>query len=139
MTRFCIRQDCIGGVVFVKRFEDNYLFLRVDGSHHRCDHSFSGTAGDGNFCFRIDVEPEVPFCFSGYRFAEIARTPGDCILINIVFDSLHRDTLNVFRRREIRKALRQVHRAVLECFTRHLANYGLGEETRFFRNVSISS
>jgi hypothetical protein len=51
-----------------------------------------------------------------------AFAPGNRILIHIVRNCLHRNALDVFRRRKIRKALRKIDRPILHRFASHFAN-----------------
>src|SRR6202007_1959530 len=53
------------------------------------------------------------------------RTPGDGVLVEIGVDGLACGVLQNFGRWEIRVSLRQIHRAVLDCYPRHLADDAL--------------
>ena len=122
-----VGKDGIGRIVLVERLEDYYLFARIDSRHHRGDHSFGRAARDRDFSFRIDLKSEIPFRFPRNGFAKILRSPGNRILIHVVGNRLHRDALDVFGSREVRKTLREIDRAVLHRLAGHLANDGFSE------------
>ena len=136
VSRSCIGKDRVRRIVFIERFEDDDLFAGIDGCHHRGDHAFGRAAGDGDLGFRIDLETEVRACLARDGVAKVFRAPRDRILIDVGRDRLHRFAFDVFRRGEIRKALREIYGAVLQCFTGHLANHGFSKRARLLRNVA---
>ena len=128
------RKDRVGAIVFIKRLEDDHFIAGIDDRHHRRHHRFGRAASDADFALRVDFHAEIPRRFFDDGVAEILRAPGDRILIHVGHDGVAGGELDLFRRGEIGKALRQVDRAIEMRLPRHLADDRFGELLGFVRN-----
>lgn len=71
-------------------------------------------------------------CLAAERLAKVLRAPGDGILMKILIGDLRHAVEDLLRRFKVRKALRQVDRAVLHGNARHAADDRVGEAGRAF-------
>ena len=56
------------------------------------------------------------------RLTQPFRPPGNCVLIDVGFNRGARSSLDFFRGREIREALRQIDRTMLCRLPRHITD-----------------
>ena len=81
----------------------------------------------------IDVQQLQPRLRNG--IAEVIRKQAEAG-IDVISDGLHRHALDLCRRRKIRKALREIHGAILHRLARHFTNYRFSEQTCFIGNAA---
>ena len=132
IDRLCARQDGIRAVVFVERGENDDLVARIGDGHHRRHHRLGAAAGRDDLGVRVDLPAHTARLLGGERLAEVLRAPGDGILMKILIGDLRHAVEDLLRRFKVRKALRQVDRAVLHGNARHAADDRVGEAGRAF-------
>ncbi len=121
-------QDGIRPVILVERLEDDHLVARINEGEHGGDHPLGRPAGDGDLGLRIDRPGRVEAGrLGGDRLAEVAGSPRDGVLVDVLIDRSLGRLLELGRARKIREPLGQVHRIVQGGMAGHLADDGLGE------------
>ena len=123
----CAGQDGIRAVVLVKRGENDNLVARIGDRHHRGHHGLRAAAGGDDFGVRIDPAAHEIGLLGGQRLAEVLRTPGNGILVVILVGHLRQTVEQLFRRLEVREALRQIYRIILHGNARHTADDRVGK------------
>ncbi len=98
--------DRIRAVVLVERLEDDDFIAGIDHGQQHVDHAFGGSAADRDFAFRIDIDSQKAFCLYGQGIAELFRTPGDGVLVDVGENRIGGGLLQDFGRGKIRKPLR---------------------------------
>ena len=123
----CAGQDGIRTVVLVKRGKNDNLVARIGDCHHRSHHRLGAAAGGDDLGVRIDPAAHEIRLLGGQRFAEVLRTPCDRILVIVFVGHLRQTVEQLFRRLEVREALRQIYCVILHGNARHAADDRVGK------------
>ena len=116
-------QDGVRSIVFIKRFEHDDFFARVDGRHQRGDHPFGRAAAYGQVGLRVELHTVIAQRFRDNPVAQALGAPGDRILVMVVHNRPAGGVLDLGRRREVGEALGQVHRFMLGSDAGHLPDH----------------
>ena len=127
INRFCAGQDGVRAVILVERGENDDFIARIGNRHHRGHHRLRAAAGGDDLGVRVDPAAHEIGLLGGQRFAEVLRTPGDGILVVILVGHLRQTVEQLFRRLEVREALRQIYRIILHGNARHTADDRIGK------------
>ena len=123
----CTGQDGVRAVILVERGENDDFIARIGDRHHRGHHSLRAAAGGDDLGVRIDPAAHEIRLLGGQRFAEVLRTPCDRILVIVFVGHLRQTVEQLFRRLEVREALRQIYRIILHGNARHTADDRIGK------------
>ena len=93
----------------------------------RRDHGLGRAAANRDFALGIDRDALPQLHLPGDGIAQVLRSPGDGVLIDVGGNGFLRRAFDLGRSREIGKALRQVDGAVQHGLARHLADDRFGE------------
>ena len=127
IDRLCAGQDGVRAVILVERGENDDFIARIGDRHHRGHHGLRAAAGGDDFGVRIDPAAHEIRLLGGQRFAEVLRTPCDRILVIVFVGHLRQTVEQLFRRLEVREALRQIYRIILHGNARHTADDRIGK------------
>ena len=114
-------------VILVERFEHHDLVAGVADCQQGRDHGFGRAAADRDILFGINRNALPQAHLAGDGLAQILRTPGNGVLINVGGYGALRSLFDFGRGGEIGEALRQVDRAVQHGLPRHFTNHGFRE------------
>ena len=128
VDRLGARENRIGCVVLVEGRKDDDLISRIARRHHRDHHRLGAAAGDHEMPIRIDVESGEVRDLARQRLTKARSAPRHGILMKRTARGALQGSQNLLRRIEIRKALREVDRAVLIGHTRCAADDGFAED-----------
>ena len=124
---FGAREYGVGGVVLVKRGEDDHLLSRVADGHHRDHHRLGTAARDYDIPVRIDLDPHAAGLLRRERGAKPRRTPRYRKLMRTRAAHALERVGQFPRRRKIGEPLREVYCSVLVRQPRHAADNRFGE------------
>ena len=129
MTNLGLAPERIGvrPVILVKRLEDHHLVSGIAHRQQGRDHGFGGAAANRDFALRIDRDALPQLHLPGNGVAQVLRSPGNGVLIDVGCDRFLRRTLDLSGCGKIRKALREVDRVVQHGLARHFADDGFRE------------
>ena len=132
VARHRAREDRVGPVVLVERLEDHDLVAGVDQPEHRRDHPLGGAAHDRDVGVGARRPARMPASrLRGDRLAQRLRAPRDRVLVDVGEERGRGRLLQLLRRREVREALGEAHRAGLDREAVHLADDRFRERLGF--------